>query len=60
MCIQSLWCRLTQIYILYVEPIRVPKKKKKEKNPDADTMYTNTSLRVTQKACVAHGQILLQ
>ena len=36
---------------------RIEKKKKKT---DADTMYGNTSLTVTQKACVPHYRLLLQ
>ena len=48
--IKYLWCSLTQIYSLY--PAR------KRKKPDADTLDDNTLIRFTQKACVAHGQIL--
>ena len=55
MWIQSLCCRLTQIYISYLEPM-----KKIRKKPDVDTMDGNISLRVTQKAFVAHSQILIQ
>ena len=34
--------------------------RKINKNNDADTMYDNTSLPVTHKACVSHFQLLLQ
>ena len=40
-----------------LETIRVPSGKEKNKNPDADTMDDNTSLRVAQKACVLHYQL---
>ena len=56
--IQSLWCRLPHIYMLYLEPIRISRKK--EKNPDAIAMDDNNSLWVTHKAFFAHSQILLQ
>ena len=32
----------------------------KRKKTDDDTMYGNTSLTVTHKACVTHYQILIQ
>ena len=35
------------------------KKKNGKRKTDADTMYVNTSLTVTQKACVPHYQLLL-
>ena len=43
-----------------LEPMRVPSGKKRKNKPDADTMDDNTSLRVAQKACVLHYQLLLQ
>ena len=59
MWIQSLWFRLPQIYISYLEPIRISREKNNY-NPDADTVYGDTSLQVTQNSCVVHSQILLQ
>ena len=34
--------------------------RKNNKNPDDDTIDDNTSLRVTQEACVTHIKLLLQ
>ena len=53
MTIQSSWCRLPQIYILYFELINQLEGKKEDKttkNNDADTMDGNTLLPVNQKA----------
>ena len=55
--IHSLWHRFPQIYISYLEPIIISRKKG---NPDSDTMDVNTLFRVTHKACVAHSSILIQ
>ena len=55
MWIHSVRCRLPPIYILYLELIRTPPQK-----TDADTVYGNTSLTVTCKACVPHYNIRLQ
>ena len=52
--IKYLWCSLTQIYISYLEHIRVSRRKKKNKNTDADNVCGNTLLPVTQKACLPH------
>ena len=61
MRIQSVRCRLSQIYILYFECIKTSEKKKNnKKKTDAYTMYGNKMLPVTYKACVSHFQILLQ
>ena len=61
MWIQSLWCRLTQIYNSYIGTYKdIQGRREKIKNPDADTMDGNNSLQVTQKTFVAHGQLLLQ
>ena len=55
---QYLWCRLSpDSYLVFGTHKNI---QKKGKNPDSDTMDGNTLLWVTQKACVSHGQILLQ
>ena len=55
MWIQSVRCRLLPIYIFYLELIRISRwKKRKNNKDDADTMYGNTSLQVTQKVYASH------
>ena len=59
--IEFLCCRFPHIYIFYWAPIIVSSEKGGKRNIlDADTMYGNTLLQGTQKACVSHSQVLLQ
>ena len=48
------------LYLAFGTHKSIQKKKIKNKKPYSDTMDGNTSLWVTQEACVSHGQLLIQ